>query len=226
MAVLPFALGLSIDFFIASEFLFGRTQAVIAGIVALIVTMSFWYGLEVVQSRRYKRDVDKDKKMSTDKEKQSSGTKLKDKIEQVLTELRVALPGAQALLGFQFSALFMESFMKLPQSLKTIHFISLSLIGLTVIFLMTPAAYHRIVQQGEQTERFHRFASNILLTALVPLALGITGDFYVVTRKVTESRRVSLAPSVLTLLLFMVSGWVHRITSSATRDEKPSRCKR
>jgi len=32
---------------------------------------------------------------------ESVGTKLKDKIKLVLTEARVVLPGAQALLGFQ-----------------------------------------------------------------------------------------------------------------------------
>jgi hypothetical protein len=41
---------------------------------------------------------------------------IKDKIQQVLTEIRVALPGAQALLGFQFTSLFMEAFQKLPGS--------------------------------------------------------------------------------------------------------------
>jgi hypothetical protein len=116
---------------------------------------------------------------------------IKDKIQQVLTEIRVALPGAQALLGFQFISLFMEAFQKLPQSLKLVHFIALCLVAFTIILLMTPASYHRIVERGEETERFHRFASTVLLWSLVPLALGITGDFYVVAHKVTSSGIVS-----------------------------------
>jgi hypothetical protein len=45
---------------------------------------------------------------------------------------------------------------------------------------MTPTACHRIVEQGENKEHFHSFASALLLRALVPLALGIAGDFFVV----------------------------------------------
>jgi len=59
--------------------------------------------------------------LSEEQQKQSSGTELTDKIQQVLTEVRVALPGAQTLMGFQFIALFMEAFQKLPQPLKIIH---------------------------------------------------------------------------------------------------------
>jgi hypothetical protein len=47
------------------------------------------------------------------------------------------------------------------------------------------------VERGEETECFHRFASTVLLWSLVPLALGMTGDFYVVAHKVTSSGIVS-----------------------------------
>ncbi len=199
VAVLPFGIGLAIEFFVSAEFLFGRTQGVIAGSVTLLVAMCLWYGFELLEKRRRAAAVEKERRMS--KAEESGGTELKDKIEQVLTELRVALPGAQALLGFQFSALLMNSFEKLPQSMKIVHFVSLSLVGLTVVLLMTPAAYHRIVEQGEETEHFHRFATGMLLAALVPLALGITGDFYVVARKVTDSRGLSVALAVLALIV-------------------------
>ncbi|MFN2578965.1 MAG: DUF6328 family protein [Pyrinomonadaceae bacterium] len=203
MAMLPFALALGSDFFVGGEILFGRTAGLVAGAVAIAIAVLFWYGLEVIQRKRYASEIDKEKKMSRDKEKaDSGGTKLKDKIQQVLTEVRVALPGAQALLGFQFVSLFMEAFEKLPYSLKIIHFISLCLVGLAIILMMTPAAYHRLVEQGEDTERFYRFASRILLTSLIPLALGISGDFYLVARKVTESDKVSIALAVFAIAIF------------------------
>lgn len=84
------------------------------------------------------------------------------------------------LLGFQFAALLIEGFEKLPQASKYVHFASLSFIALAIILMMTPAAFHRLVEQGENTEHFHRFASRTLLASMVPLALGITGDYYVV----------------------------------------------
>ncbi len=78
-------------------------------------------------------------------------TSLEHRIVEVLTEARVLLPGAQALLGFQLA-----------------------------IVLMAPAAYHRIVERGRDTERFHDFASRMLLAALALLGPGFCGDLYVV----------------------------------------------
>ena len=129
-------------------------------------------------------------------------TPLKDRVEQVLTEARVVLPGVQALLGFQLATILMDGFDKLPQSSKYIHLMSLILMGLCVILLMTPAAYHRIVERGEDTERFHRFASVTLLVTMIPLPLGICGDLFVVLRKVFGSVSLSIGIALLTLAFF------------------------
>jgi hypothetical protein len=203
IALMPFALGLGADFFIGTEFLMGRTQGIIAGVLATIVALFFWYGVEAVARKNHQHEI-KEKKEMSDKEEdeKQSGTKLKDKIEQALTEIRVVLPGAQALLGFQFASLLVEGFEKLPQGSKYVHFVSLSLIALSVIMMMTPAAYHRLVERGEQTEHFHRFASRMMLASMIPLALGITGDFYVVARKITESDAFSIAASMFMLAIF------------------------
>src|SRR5207249_10943122 len=73
-----------------------------------------------------------------------------------------------------------------------VHLLSLGLIGATMVFLMTPAAFHRIVERGEDTERVHAFASVMILAAMVMLALGIAGDFYVVLHKVLHSQALAL----------------------------------
>jgi hypothetical protein len=129
-------------------------------------------------------------------------TKLHDKIEQVLIEARVVLPGVQALMGFQLATVLVEGFDKLPQSSKNVHLICLALMGLTVILLMTPAAYHRIVERGEDTEHFHRVASILLLAAMVPLPIGICGELYVVVLKVSGSVLTALTNALLFLALF------------------------
>jgi len=203
VALLPFALALSLNFFIVTELLFGRTQAIIAGGLSLLTALFFWYGIEALRRAHHERERTGQNKMTKEHEQQEAGhTKLKNKIEHVLTECRVVLPGAQALLGFQFIALLMEEFSKLPTGSKYVHFLSLCLVALTVIFLMTPAAYHRLVEQGEDTEHFHRFASRTLLSAMVPLALGIAGDFYVVANKVLESTSLAVVLSIVTVCLF------------------------
>jgi uncharacterized membrane protein len=74
--------------------------------------------------------------------------------------------------------------------------------ALSVILLMTPAAYHRIVEKGENTEHFHRFASHILIAAMVPLALGMCGDLFVVIRKITESATAGILCASVMLIFF------------------------
>ena len=140
-----------------------------------------------------------------DKKKDASeegATPLKDKVDQVLIEARVVLPGALALLGFQFTIILMEAFDKLPLSSKYVHLASLALIALCTILLMAPAAYHRIAESGEVSAHFERLASRLVLASMVPLALGICGDFFVVLRKVSGSVEFSIISSAIMLAIF------------------------
>ena len=129
---------------------------------------------------------------------------LNDKIKHVLTEARMVLPGAQALLGFQFVTMVLDDFDRLPESSKQVHLISLLATALSTVLLMAPAAHHRIVEQGSNTEAFHRLAGRYIVWSMVPLAVGITGDFYVVMRKVTDS--VTLAATSAAVLLAISYG--------------------
>ena len=212
-AMLPFALGLGVDLFVATEKVFGRWLGVAAGLLTTLTAVASWYGLEFYRKRERAAEISEEKRKSEqeeqkdEQEQQGKGeggkmTKLSDKIKHVLTEARVVLPGAQALLGFQFVAVLTEAFDKLPQASKYVHLASLALIALTVVLLMTPAAYHRIVEEGEDTEHFHRFATKMVVAALIPLALGICGEVYVVTHKVVESQLVAVVFALVGLALF------------------------
>jgi hypothetical protein len=128
-----------------------------------------------------------------------SGTDLSSKIRHVLTEARMVLPGAQALLGFQFAVTLMTSFDALPRPLRLLHVAVLGAIALAVVLLMTPAAYHRIVERGEETEHFHRLASRFVLAAMVPLAMGLCGDLAIVVYKVAHSYSVALGAAIAAL---------------------------
>jgi hypothetical protein len=121
----------------------------------------------------------------------------------VLTEARVILPGAQALLGFAFSAVFSEGFATLATASRQAHLVSIVLVTLSIILLVTPASYHRIVEEGESSEQFHRLAGRLITAAMVPLAMGIALDFFVVVEKVTKSTGFAAASGVAMLLLFL-----------------------
>ncbi|HEX6622283.1 MAG TPA: DUF6328 family protein, partial [Pyrinomonadaceae bacterium] len=154
--------------------------------------------------------------------KKEEGGEVRDKIKHVLTEARMALPGAQALLGFQLIAVLMESFERLPATSKYVHLAGLVCIALSIVLLMTPAAYHRIVEKGEETEHFHRFAGRLVVAALVPLALGICGGVYVVVQKVLASTFIAVVASVVALAVFYELWFGLTVYRRIQRDhEKP-----
>src|SRR5207248_2754983 len=159
---------------LALEGFSGRAQfGVPIAIVAL--ALGLWYGIAILRGARPER------------EEKVEEMKLEDKIVQVLTEARVVLPGAQALVGFQLAITLMDAYQKLPRSSQDLHVLALVAEIVAVVFLMAPAAYHRIVERGEDTERFHRFASAMVLLALAALPFGFALDLAVVVRKQTGS---------------------------------------
>ena len=202
VALLPIALAMGIDVYISAEKLFGVRGGLVVGLTLMLTALFFWYGLELIQKRRASEMREHRAMMKEKQSGKDDGATLTDKIDQVLTEARMVLPGAQALLGFQFIAMMMEGFDKLPRSSQLVHLASLFLVALTIILLMTPAAYHRLVERGEETEHFHRFASRVLIAAMIPLALGLCAELYIVARKVTASDMTALIIALLMLLFF------------------------
>ena len=204
-ALLPFAFALGIDFYVATQRIIGWKTGVAAGLFGAFVAAFFWYGLEFYARRERAGEIEEKKRESEMEEEKAEGGgrgSITDKIQHALTECRVVLPGAQALLGFQFISILTESFDKLSAVSKYVHLASLGLTALAIVLLITPAAYHRMVERGEETEHFHRFASKVLIAALVPLALGMAGDVYVVVQKVTDSLLVSIVSALVILAIF------------------------
>lgn len=208
-ALLPFAFGLGIDFYVATQKIAGSWKlGVVAGLFGTLMAAFFWYGIELYMRHERAGEIgekQRESEMEEQKEREQNGGKggkLTDKIQHALTECRVVLPGSQALLGFQFIVILSEGFDKLTSVSKYVHLAALGLNALAIVLLITPAAYHRMVERGEETEHFHRFASKVLVAALVPLALAMSADVYVVVQKVTESLLISVVSALVILAIF------------------------
>ncbi len=199
LALLPFAMTLAIDFFFAGELVLGPAGAIGLALGALGLALGAWYGVGLWARRRWRR---RGGIATSLRSTEVARTTLTDRIEHVLTEARVVLPGAQALLGFQFAGILGETFERLPASSRLLHLGSLGFIALAMMMLMTPAAWHRMVEDGEDTERFHRIASVLVLSAMATLALGLAVELVVVVRKVTGDLRLGVAAALVALVMF------------------------
>lgn len=203
IALLPFSLGLTLDIYVAAGVVAGFSPAVIVGVIVLVISLFLWYGLEFIERNRHRDEAGREKKMSHAKQdEEHSGTQLSEKIKQVLTETRIVLPGAQALLGFQLTIVLTQKFDQLTDLQQRVHLLSLLSIAICTALLMAPAAYHRIVEDGEDTLRFQRFASSMVLAALVFLALGLAGDLEVIVYEILASSLLAWGSAALALAFF------------------------
>jgi hypothetical protein len=199
-ALVPFAVSLGLTFYIVLEHHAGAVLAGCAGALFFGVAMLFWFGIEQMIARP---------EASMDDGDDRPDTPLHVRIDQMLTEARLMLPGAQALLGFQFAVMLTKTFEQLPPGARGLHVAALALIALAVILLMTPAPIHRITFGGEDDERFHAIGSRFLVAAAVPLGLGISLDMYVAFVRATGSSRWAAAAAAVALVLFAALWFVH-----------------
>jgi hypothetical protein len=196
-----FSLGIGADFYVSAEGIVANTTAAVLALVITAIALFFGYGPHLLV-RPDKKEKGKGENMNLASEESPIQTPVHDKIRHVLTEARVILPGNQALLGFQFAVTLQQGFRDLPSALKLIHLVSLSLIAISTILLLSPTPYHRIVEGGEETESFYRVASKLMLSALPPMAAGISADFFVVVYKMSNRYGLSTLAALLMFCLF------------------------
>ncbi len=114
----------------------------------------------------------------------------------------MVLPGIQALFGFQLIAGFNQGFSKLPAAEQYLHYTSLVLIALAIAIIMAPAAYHRIVEQGSVSLFFVSLISWLIATAMVPLAIALGLEVYVVGTVILEQRTLSAVVAAGLVVIF------------------------
>jgi hypothetical protein len=198
-AMVPFSLSIGLTFYVVMERHGGAAIASLAGSLFFAAAIFFWFGIGHLIERPETLMVD-----SMDDKTTPLGTR----IDHMLTEARVLLPGAQAMLGFQFAIMLAKPFDQLPPGSKLVHIVALTLIAMAVILLMTPAAIHRLTFKGQDTESFHRIGSRFVIGAAVPLGLGISADIYVAVTRALETTAAGLISSMLAITFFAVLWFV------------------
>ena len=183
LALLPLAFSLGADLALVLAYRFGTIAGVVVGGLAAMLALLFWYVAEWAIRKPDKGDSDMGEQ----------DTPIDVRVENMLTEARVLLPGAQALFGFQMAVLLTDAFGNLPERSKILHAAALCSIALAIILVMAPAAFHRIAYRGENTETFHRIGSGFVIASVVPLAVGITGDLYVSVARALDSAALGAA---------------------------------
>ncbi|WP_254442188.1 DUF6328 family protein [Duganella vulcania] len=128
---------------------------------------------------------------------------LKEQLRNIIEEARMVLPGIQALFGFQTVAVFNQRFDALPAAVQAVHLLALATVVIAIALIMTPAAWHRIVSPQRVSESIVKLSSRMICAALLPLAVGLALDMFVVFYVVSSSVAAGTAAAVLSLALLL-----------------------
>lgn len=103
-------------------------------------------------------------------------------IDELLQELRIALPGVQVLLAFLLTVPFNARFETLAQTDRLVFFIGVVAAASASILMIAPSAHHRFDWPGgpADLERLLWIGTNEARAGLISLGIAITASLYVV----------------------------------------------
>ena len=100
---------------------------------------------------------------------------------ELLTELRVALPGVQVLFAFLLTVPFTTRFSQLSRVNRDAYFIAFLASAAASALLIAPSAYHRLRWRQGDKERMLRVSNELAIGGIAALAIGMTAVVYLIT---------------------------------------------
>jgi hypothetical protein len=199
LALVPLAGAIVCDVYVATARPFGIMVSTTMAVCTAAMTAIAWFWVGMMLRRRWNMS-------SRGEPMQQAKTALHVKIEQMLTESRVILPGAQALLGFQLIVMMTKEFDDLPPPVRTAHLVALLSLTLAIILLIAPAAIHRLSFGGRDDPRLQSIGSLLITTALLPLACAISCDVLIALTRLFGDTAASWS-AALAVLFFLLGLW-------------------
>jgi uncharacterized protein involved in cysteine biosynthesis len=102
-------------------------------------------------------------------------------LQEMLGELRVALPGVQVLFAFLLVVPFNQRFAQVTSFQKTIYLVTLLFTTASTVCLIAPTVHHRIEFRKQDKENIVRTGNRIVILGLTLLAIAMTGAVLFVT---------------------------------------------
>ena len=121
-------------------------------------------------------------------------------LEQLLGELRVALPGVQVLFAFLLVVPFNQRFADITSFQQTVYFVTLLCATAACACLIAPTAHHRIEFREQDKERIVFGGNRLAIAGLTLLAVAMTGAITLVTDFLYSSTTTRSRPALVALL--------------------------
>jgi hypothetical protein len=102
-------------------------------------------------------------------------------LQEMLGELRVALPGVQVLFAFLLVVPFNQRFGEVTSFQKGIYFVTLMFTTASAVCLIAPSVHHRIEFRRQDKEQIVKTGNRIVIVGLTLLAVSMTGAVVFIT---------------------------------------------
>ena len=154
--------------------------------------------------------------------------RLNRNLTELLSELRIALPGVQVLFAFLLAVPFSQRFAAAGSFEHAVYLVTVLLTVITSALLIAPSAYHRMEFRLRDREHIVTVAHRLALAGLASLALAMTAAVLLVTRYVfsvaTTVVVVSLVGAIFVLLWYVLPlrrRWVHQADPARQAADPP-----
>lgn len=141
--------------------------------------------------------------------------RLDRQLNQLLNELRVAMPGVQVLFAFLLAVPFQQRFAQVTDFQKNVYFVTLLASAAASALFIAPTAYHRLMFRAHDKPRLVALSSKFALAGLLALAVAINGALLLVTDVLFDGTAVTVTAIVAAAVytgLWFVLGLVRRLS--------------
>ena len=102
-------------------------------------------------------------------------------LNELLGELRIALPGVQMLFAFLLTVPFYARFETLTGASRAVFFSTFAFTTIGAVFMIAPSSNHRISFRAQDKERLLLRANGFAIVGVAFLALAICGVMYFIS---------------------------------------------
>ena len=136
--------------------------------------------------------------------RESEKERLDRNLEELLQELRVALPGVQVLFAFLLVVPFNQRFGEITSFQRSLYFVTLLLATSAAVCLIAPTAHHRIEFREGDKRHIVFSGTKLAVAGLALLAAAMTGSVILVTDFLYHRTTVVIVAVVVGLMFTLV----------------------
>ena len=123
-------------------------------------------------------------------------------LQEMLGELRVALPGVQVLFAFLLVVPFNQRFSQITDFERTVYFATMLFTTAATICLISPTVHHRLEFRRQDKDLIVKTGNRIVILGLALLAIAMTGAVVFVTSFLYSNTTVIVAAALTALAFF------------------------